>query len=335
MPIKSPDFWLIQDSLCSRLLRPVSWIYNFIGKMRSLHAKTYESKLPVICIGNVVMGGVGKTPLAISIAEYFKMNGKKPCFLTRGYGGTIKSGVVDITKHTVVDTGDEPQLLAQTAPVVISGDRIKGAKLAEDLGVDVIIMDDGFQNPYLKKDLSFVVFDGKMGIGNGCIFPAGPLRESVESGLKRADACIVVGQDQSGIKDYLASNYPEMSVIDVHIEQSLTTLRQLDKQKIYAFAGIGMPMKFFSMLQEYGCNIVKTKSFSDHYFYTDMDIIRLINDAAKNDAILVTTAKDIVRIDSRYWNRIRVVEAYCVWDNPEDLCRKLGQFNQVIVRNNG
>lgn len=334
MPIKSPDFWLVKDSFCSKLLCPLSWVYTLLGKMRFFNVRPYQSKLPVVCIGNVVMGGVGKTPLAISIAEYFKMNGKKPCFLTRGYGGKIKSGIVDITKHTAVDTGDEPQLLAQTAPVVISGDRIKGAKLAEELGADVIIMDDGFQNPHLKKDLSFVVFDGKMGIGNGCVFPAGPLREKVKDGLKRAEVCIIVGEDQSQIKGYLAKNFPDMPITSVHIEQSPTTLRQINNQNVYAFAGIGMPTKFFTMLQEYGCHIVKTKSFPDHYFYKDTDIIRLIDDAAKNDAILVTTSKDIVRIDSRYWNRIRVVEAYCVWDHPEELCRNLGQFNQVIVRNN-
>ncbi|MCQ2913659.1 MAG: tetraacyldisaccharide 4'-kinase [Alphaproteobacteria bacterium] len=326
MPIKMPKFWGCANSKKGKLLSPLGMLYAQAGKFRFNHTKPYKSKIPVICVGNVVVGGVGKTPLAVSIAEYYKLNNMKPVFLTRGYGGTLKKGVVDLQKHTAKDTGDEPLLLAMTAPVVVCADRKEGAKMAEDMGADIIIMDDGFQNPGLEKDLSFIVFDGRFGIGNGFVFPAGPLRETMESGTYRADAAIVVGEDKSGICNYFKENYSRMPIIRVHIEQDALTLQALSNKKIFAFAGIGYPDKFFNMLTEYGCNIVAAKAFPDHHPYTDTEMLDLISAASDMDAVLLTTAKDMVRIPSRYCSHVRMIKAYTVWDSVDLLCQILASF---------
>ena len=174
MPLKAPKFWQKENTFLGRLLSPLGRIYAWGVKRQIKKAKPYEAKIPVICVGNLVMGGVGKTPLAVSVAEYFKMNGKKPVFLTRGYGGGLSNILVDPDKHTAVQTGDEALLLARVAPTIVDSDRARGARKAEQIGADIIIMDDGFQNPHLCKTLSFAVFDGRVGIGNGQVFPAGP-----------------------------------------------------------------------------------------------------------------------------------------------------------------
>lgn len=328
MPIKSPEFWQKPDTFLSRLLSPFAKLYALGTKARMKSVKPYHSKVPVICIGNLVMGGVGKTPLAISVAEFFKMNGKRPVFLTRGYGGGLSDILVDLDKHTAQDTGDEAMLLARVAPTVVDYNRARGAKTAEKVGADVIIMDDGFQNPKLYKDLSFAVFDGRYGFGNAKVFPAGPLREPLEHGLKRADAFIIVGQDKTGVRERIEELCPALPFIAVHIEQPLEKIQQLAGMKVFAFAGIGFPDKFFDMLKDYGCDVVGTRAFSDHYPYTDADLIRLLDEAEEADAVLVTTAKDGVRVPPRFMPKVNVVDAYSVWDTPDAMISFLSLPNK-------
>lgn len=322
MPLKAPKFWQKENTFLGRLLSPLGRIYAWGVERRIRKAKPYEAKIPVICIGNLVMGGVGKTPLAVSVAEYFKMNGKKPVFLTRGYGGGLSNILVDPDRHTAAQTGDEALLLARVAPAIVDADRARGAKKAEQIGADVIIMDDGFQNPQLCKTLSFAVFDGRVGTGNGKVFPAGPLREPLEDGLKRANALIVVGKDVSGVKRQI-EQYTSLPLIGMHIEQDVAKISQLSGQKIYAFAGIGYPEKFFDMLKDYGCDVVGKKAFSDHYPYTDNDMTDMLAEAKKQEAVLVTTAKDGVRIPARFLPDVQIVEAYMVWDTPDAMCALL------------
>lgn len=317
MPVKSPDFWQKPDTILSGLLSPFAKIYAWGAAIRMRSTRAYRSKVPVICIGNLVMGGAGKTPLAVSIAEFFKMNGKRPVFLTRGYGGGLSDILVDLDRHTAKETGDEALLLARVAPTVVDFNRVRGAKTAEKIGADVIIMDDGFQNPHLEKDLSFAVFDGRYGVGNGKVFPAGPLRETLEEGLKRANAFIIVGQDKTGVRKRIEEIRPDLPFIAVHIEQPLEKVQQLSDLKLFAFAGIGFPEKFFDMLRDYGCDVVGTQAFGDHYPYTEQDLSRLVDKAAKEDAVLVTTSKDFVRIPAAFASRVNVVDAYSVWDMPD------------------
>lgn len=328
MPLKSPKFWQKDNTVLSKLLSPIGHVYAWGLRWKLKKTKAYRSKIPVICVGNLVMGGVGKTPLAISIAEYFKMNGMRPVFLTRGYGGGVCNVLVDLDKHTARETGDEALILARVAPTIVDADRARGAKTAEKIGAEVIIMDDGFQNPQLVKDLSFAVFDGRYGFGNGKVFPAGPLREPVEDGLQRADAFIVVGKDKAAVKEWVEKRLMSLPFIATHIEQDVAKIAQLSGKKVLAFAGIGYPDKFFDMLRDYGCDVVETQAFSDHYPYKDEDLTDLIARADKLDAVLVTTAKDAVRIAPRFSPHVQVVEAYMVWDTPDTMCALLSALHK-------
>ena len=328
MPLKSPKFWQKKNTFLGKVLSPLGRIYAWGLRRKLKKTKPYRSKIPVVCIGNLVMGGVGKTPLAVSVAEYFKMNGMRPVFLTRGYGGGLSNVLVDLDKHTAKDTGDEALLLARIAPTIVDADRARGAKTAEKIGTDVVIMDDGFQNPQLVKDLSFAVFDGRYGFGNGKVFPAGPLREPVEDGLQRADAFIVVGKDKAGIKEWIDKRFMSLPFIGTHIEQDVAKIAQLSGKKVFAFAGIGYPDKFFDMLRDYGCDVVETQAFSDHYPYTDEDMTDLIARADKLEAVLVTTAKDGVRIAPRFLPQVQIVEAYMVWDTPDAMCALLSALHK-------
>lgn len=328
MPLKSPKFWQKKNTFLGKVLSPLGRIYAWGLRRKLKKTKPYRSKIPVVCIGNLVMGGVGKTPLAVSVAEYFKMNGMRPVFLTRGYGGGLSNVLVDLDKHTAKDTGDEALLLARIAPTIVDADRARGAKTAEKIGADVVIMDDGFQNPQLVKDLSFAVFDGRYGFGNGKVFPAGPLREPVEDGLLRADAFIVVGKDKAGIKEWIDKRFMSLPFIGTHIEQDVAKIAQLSGKKVFAFAGIGYPDKFFDMLRDYGCDVVETQAFSDHYPYTDEDMTDLIARADKLEAVLVTTAKDGVRIAPRFLPQVQIVEAYMVWDTPDAMCALLSALHK-------
>lgn len=323
MPLKAPRFWQKERALLGRILSPLGRFYAWIVRCRIKKIKPYESKIPVVCVGNLVVGGVGKTPLAVSIAEYFKMNGMKPVFLTRGYGGGLKNIIVDLDKHKAEETGDEALLLARVAPTIVDADRARGAKKAEQIGADVIIMDDGFQNPQLLKTFSLVVFDGKRGFGNNRVLPAGPLREPLKEGLKRANAYVVVGKDEFGVKKIISRHYDTLPYIGMHIEQDVSKIVQLSGKKVFAFAGIGYPEKFFDMLKEYDCNVVGTRAFPDHHPYTDSEMTDLISAANKADAVLVTTAKDGVRIAPRFQQDVQIVEAYMVWDTPDTMCALL------------
>ena len=323
MPLKAPGFWQKEHTFLGGLLSPLGRIYAWAVRRQVKKAKPYEARIPVICVGNLVMGGVGKTPLAVSIAEYFKMNGMKPAFLTRGYGGGLSNILADPDKHTAEQTGDEALLLARVAPTIVDADRARGAKKAEMLGADVIVMDDGFQNHQLSKTLSFAVFDGRTGFGNGKVFPAGPLREPLEDGLSRANAFVVVGQDAAGVKEWIESRFSTLPFIGMHIKQDDEEIAALSGKKVFAFAGIGYPEKFFDMLRENGCDVVKTRSFSDHHLYDEREITEMIDEAGNLDAVLVTTAKDGVRIAPQYQKRIKVVDAYMVWDTPDAMCALL------------
>lgn len=323
MPLKAPEFWQKENTFLERLLSPLGRIYTWVVRRQVKKAKPYEAHIPVVCVGNLVMGGVGKTPLAVSIAEYFKMNGMKPVFLTRGYGGGLSNILVDPDKHKAEQTGDEALLLARVAPTIVDANRARGAKKAEMLGADVIVMDDGFQNHQLCKTLSLAVFDGRFGFGNGKVFPAGPLREPLEDGLNRANAFVVVGKDLSGVKKWVDDRYVTLPFIGMHIEQDVSKIAQLSGKRIFAFAGIGYPEKFFDMLKEYGCDVVETRSFPDHHPYTDQEMTDMIAQASKLEAVLVTTAKDGVRIAPRFQQQIQIVEAYMVWDTPDAMCALL------------
>lgn len=308
--MKTPKYWQ-SDSLISKLLTPLGKLYGLATKLRIKLKKPQKAEIPVICIGNITAGGTGKTPVSISVAKMLTTDIYHPIFVTRGYGGKLQNVLVNNKKHTAQDVGDEPLLLAEQAPVVVNADRYAGAQLAIKEGADVIIMDDGFQNPGLYKNLSFLVFDGHFGIGNGKIIPAGPLRETFENGIKRADALIILGKDKHNLAERT-----KLPVFYGHTETAQTALNQ---ENVVAFAGIGQPQKFYHTLSQQGFNVIETFDFPDHHYYTKDEIEKILQKAKELQAEVYTTSKDFVKIPAIYHKSINVLEIAVVWNKPDEL----------------
>ena len=308
--MKTPDFWHSNSPL-SKILTPLGWLYGELTQLRLRFKHAPHIAIPVICIGNITAGGTGKTPVSLSIAKMLETEMFHPFFVTRGYGGKLQNVIVNNRKHTAQEVGDEPLLLSKQAPVVVNANRYEGAKTAMAEGADIIVMDDGFQNPSLHKDLSFLVFDGNYGIGNGKIIPAGPLRETLDNGTKRADALIILGKDKHNL-----SAKTKLPVFFGHTEvmQTATT-----KRDVLAFAGIGHPQKFYHSLQSQGFNVVAKIDFPDHHFYKKNELEQIVKKAENLSADIYTTGKDFVKIPASMQKYFNVLEIAVVWDKPEAL----------------
>lgn len=297
--MQPPDFWYPsrrrRTSLTAQLLWPFAALYDYGSLLRRRLTSAKRVSVPVVCIGNLTVGGTGKTPVVAALAQRLIDEERKPFVLTRGYGGRLPGPVrVDPTIHTAADVGDEPLLLAQSAPVIMCGDRPLGARFAIEEGADIILMDDGFQNPTLFKDLSIVVADGRRFFGNGRVFPAGPLRENVAAGLARADAMIVMGGEASDALPLAVGDYPH-AVLRAHLAP-LVEAGALEGRKLIAFAGIGSPEKFFRTVRSLGARIVAEVLYPDHHAYGPRDLAKLKKMAKEVDAELITTEKDQMRL---------------------------------------
>lgn len=313
--MKAPAFWR-EDSFPSRLLSPLGWIYGTVASARAARSGGIRVDVPVVCVGNFVTGGAGKTPVALALADWFAVRGRTPHFLTRGYGGRLAGPVrVEAGRHHAGDVGDEALLLAGKAPTWVSRDRPAGASAAVEAGADLIIMDDGFQNPTLFKDICVVVVDGAYGIGNGRPLPAGPLREPIESGLARADIIVLLGPHDG---TFAASLPPETELIEGALTPVFGT-PSFRGRRVIAFAGIGRPEKFFDTVAGLGCEVLATKAFPDHHVYTDSELADLRDRAAKADAALMTTEKDLVRIGRDRAEGLTVLPIAVVWSDEQAL----------------
>lgn len=302
--MRAPAFWWRRSSLAATLLAPVGWVYGAVTARRMARAGA-RAGVPVICIGNFVAGGAGKTPSAIAIARVLVANGRRPVFLSRGYGGSLAGPlVVDPSVHTAGQCGDEPLLLARAAPTVVSADRVAGAALAAGLG-DVVVMDDGLQNPALHKDLRFAVVDGESGVGNGHCVPAGPLRAPLTEQLRHVDAVIVIGDGEAGQNVAALARREDVTVIGARLEPDRSAAAALANRDVLAFAGIGRPEKFWKSLAQAGARIGMARAFADHHAYTRSDIAGLLGDASTKGLLAVTTEKDWVRLDSLVTDRER------------------------------
>lgn len=297
--MKPPLFWYqpFRNSWRHKVLAPLGRLYAQGTARRLLKTRGYRSKLPVICIGNINVGGTGKTPTAMAMIQLLQDMGRKPALVSRGYGGKIRGPVVvDPAHHTAEHVGDEPLLLAAFAPCIIAKDRGAGAQLAETLDVDVLLLDDGFQNPAVQKDLSIVVVDAKLGFGNGQVLPAGPLREPLHVGLTRADLVLSIGDPEA--QAHFANHWGH--ALSVPLAMAQLTVLQMGMDfaglRCFAFAGIGHPEKFFATLRSQGAEVVKTVSLADHQTLSATLLGRLEREAAAANAQLVTTEKDAVRL---------------------------------------
>lgn len=310
--MKAPAFWSEPRSTEARLLAPASAVYDLASRLTRAVSSTETADATVICIGNLVAGGAGKTPVALAIAEILKSH--EIAFLTRGYGGRESGPLrVDTNSHTASDVGDEALLLAQVAPTWVSRDRPKGADAAAASGATIVIMDDGFQNPSLAKDISFIVIDGATGFGNGRVMPAGPLRETVTRGLTRADAVIIVGDDEARTEDRIGG---QIKAFKARLEPNTD---HLSGRRVVAFAGIGRPQKFFDTLTKMGCQIVAQHEFADHQPYSPEQIMKLCEEAAALDATPVTTEKDLVRLPPEARAMVESVPVTLVWGDAASI----------------
>jgi tetraacyldisaccharide 4'-kinase len=295
--MREPPFWWRAAGIEARLLVPAAAIYGAVAASR-LKREGYRAGVPVICIGNPTLGGAGKTPTALAVARMLKAAGERPVFLSRGYGGCQRGPLlVAPDRHRAAAVGDEPLLLARLAPTVVAHDRVEGAKAAQAAGASVIVMDDGFQNPSLAKDFSVLVIDGRRGLGNSKVFPAGPLRAPLDAQLARADAVILVGaMAEAGATAGAAVEARKLPLFQARLDPDREAIAALTGRPVLAFAGIGDPEKVFATLREAGIAVAVTRSFADHHRYMPADARDLCQQADAEGLTLVTTEKDIARL---------------------------------------
>ena len=296
--MREPSFWYGPPSLWSRLLSPLGRLYGALTALRMRRAGARVG-IPVICIGNYHVGGAGKTPATLALAQMLRAMGERPVVVSRGYGGDLKGPVrVHATQHTAANVGDEPLMMANRVPVIVARDRVAGATMARDDGASVVLLDDGFQNPSLHKDVSLLVIDAARGIGNGAVFPAGPLRAPLKSQVARTDALVVVGQ--GGAAEGVARDVAARGglVLRATLQPDARSLAALRGKRVLAFAGIGDPERFFATLRAQGIEVVEGRAFADHHPFTPGDIVHLVQDVARQSLQLVTTEKDMARIRS-------------------------------------
>ncbi len=315
-------WWQEKPDLLSRCLQPLGLIYGAITTAR-MRREGARAQVPVICIGNFIAGGAGKTPTALALGHMLKAQGETIAFLSRGFGGALSGPVpvrVDPAQHSSAQVGDEPLLLAKCAMTFICSDRAAGARAATQAGASLIIMDDGLQNPTLHKDLNLAVVDAEMGHGNGLCIPAGPLRAPMAAQWPHVDAIILIGDGKPGERIAREAQAHDCDVLRAKIvPQNIDALRN---QRVYAFAGLGNPGKFFRTLRDNGAILSVMQGFDDHHPYTrgELEQIRLLcgDDPTCSD-IPVTTEKDAMRIPPDALPGLVILKVALEFEDPATL----------------
>jgi tetraacyldisaccharide 4'-kinase len=325
--MKAPAFWYKSFGPRALLLYPAAMLYRAVSLQRRAGASPYQGKIPIICIGNVVAGGAGKTPTAIMIAELLKQQKHKPVFVTRGYGGKLTGPVrVDPERHTAKDVGDEALLLARIAPVWVGRDRPAAIRQAEKHATH-IILDDGLQNASVQPDVSFLVIDGETGLGNGCVIPAGPLREPLADVLQRVAAVIVIGKYSAMIAKLMKAGFPENKIIRARLNPKISA-RFPRERTFFAFAGIGHPEKFYRTCYNAGLTLTGTYDFPDHHVFTAHDLKMLNHKADDRSAQLLTTEKDWVRLPPDFRVDVLTVPVKLQFERPDVVKRLISVASQ-------
>ena len=295
MVSEAPPFWWSKSDWRAWSLMPVSWIYGAVARSRMEKAPRVTVDVPVICVGNLTVGGAGKTPTALALAAVAKKAGFVPGFLSRGYQGSLRTTtVVETDRHNARDVGDEPLLLAARAITVVSPDRHKGALRLIEEGVDMIIMDDGFQSAAIHFDFALLVIDAIRGIGNGHVIPGGPMRAPLLDQMRRASALLVIGEGSAADRVIRMAGRAAKPVYTARLK--VQKPRSFKSCRVLAYAAIGNPDKFFDSLRSVGAEIVVSRGFGDHHAFTEEEAADLLDIAAKQDLELITTSKDMARL---------------------------------------
>jgi tetraacyldisaccharide 4'-kinase len=314
----APAFWGRPSGLFSDLLLPAGIAWDAAGRMRRALTRPYHAPAPVICVGNLTVGGAGKTPVVMALAAWFGRAGRTAHVVTRGYGGRLGGPVrVDSVLHDAAAVGDEALLHAMHAPCWVARDRAAGTAAAAQAGAEMILLDDGFQNPAVAKSAALVVVDAAYGFGNRRVIPAGPLRENLRRGLARADALVLVataGEPPAEAPGEIAAGRPTIPAM-----LSPVAAERFVGERVFAFAGIGRPEKFFATLRALGADLVEGRSFPDHHPFTTAEIAALRQAAERQNARLITTEKDFVRIPAPACDGIEVLEVEICWPEPAAL----------------
>jgi tetraacyldisaccharide 4'-kinase len=316
----APLFWGKPPGLIADLLLPASAVWNAAGRVRRALSHPYRAAVPVVCVGNLVTGGAGKTPVTLALSTWLLERNIPVHVVMRGYRGRMRGPVrVDAARHDASAVGDEALLHAVRAVCWVACDRAAGVRAAAEAGARVILLDDGLQNPTVAKALSIIVIDVAYGFGNRRVIPAGPLREGLGNGLARADAIVLLateGEVGRGEPFPISGRRPTISAVLAPVAGE-----RLKGLRLFAFAGIGRPQKFFATLRELGADLVGTRQFPDHHPFRAVDVDALRRDAERADARLVTTAKDIVRLPPALRAGIEVLEVQIRWSDPGALDR--------------
>ena len=327
--MRAPEFWHDAPGLISGLLAPVGAAFDAAGRVRRALAHPYRGAVPVICVGNLVVGGAGKTPVVLSLVELLQDMGAAAHVVMRGYGGRLAGPVqVDPRLHDADAVGDEAMLTVQRAACWVARDRAAGIRAAAAAGAAAVLLDDGFQNPSVAKDLSLLVVDAEYGFGNGRRLPAGPLRESAARGLARADAVVALGGGDR--RDLVGCGRPILRA----------DLTPLDSERfagcrVVAFAGIGRPEKFFATLRQSGANVVMQQPFPDHHRFSAAELTGLRHIAEREGGMLVTTEKDYVRLPEPQRSGIEVLRVEVHWSDRPALAALVAPVMAARAPNGG
>ncbi len=320
--LKTPKFWT-EKSLISFILSPLSLVYLLVFYVLRIVCKKEKIAKPIICVGNLIAGGSGKTPTAIALGKILKELGVNFAYLSRGFMGD-KSSFLMLRKddnHKAEQVGDEPLLLLETAPTFVSKNRLFGAQQIEKMNkFDLIVLDDGMQNNRLDFDFGILVIDGKIGFGNGLPIPAGPMREAVFSGLKKADLIITIGE----INGDLSKKIIGKKVVNAQIMPK--NLEKFYGKKLFAFCGLAYPQKFFELLRKNDLNVVKTLPFPDHYHYKKRDLEEIIFAAEKENLVAVATKKDWVKFPKDFQKKIAFLDIELEFEDVDLIKNELKKF---------
>lgn len=319
MASEAPPFWWEKPDWRAYALYPVSKAYGSIARRRMINARREKLDVPVICVGNFTVGGTGKTPVSIALArQALKMN-LTPGFLSRGYGGTIhEPHVVDRKQDSARQVGDEPLLLSEHAVTAITPNRIAGARLLMERGCNLLIMDDGFQSAQIHMDYALIVVDGRYGIGNGHVLPAGPLRAPLIDQIRFVTGIVRMGEDKAGEAVVRQAARAGRPIFEAWLRPRGGD--RLAGRRFLAFAGIGHPEKFFDTVREAGGDVVVSRPFPDHHFYSNDELKELVDTALSDELEMITTAKDHARLRSGIASadivdRLNVLEIDAVFEN--------------------